>query len=261
MFLKNGSMIRRLAFLHWLQLGAVRRLPRYYQDAMTSCRPSHRTSFPSFGGTSVALVLFAPRRTSTPPRPGVGNPVSPAGIVRGNDRISQVPGEPQLSVCTCSKPTPAGLLTPDQYSAAAWPLVIERQRLPRRVFRRSIAWLPDSLSTPRRGRYLPTTQDSLPVAGQALLNGLSTRKVPMKGFKVASLHPYPPFPSFLDAIDVTRADWEIAFGACVGATCRSCAIGAPLIGGGCPELILRCRLRARTGPLSSLPSGAVARGP
>ncbi len=200
-------MIRRLASLHWLQLGAVRQLPRYYQDAMTSCRPSHRTSFPSFGGTSVALVLFAPRRPSAPPRPGVGHPVSPAGIVRGDDRISQVPGEPQLSVCTCSKPTPAGLLAPDQYSAAAWPLVIERQRLPRKVFRRSIAWLPDSLSTPRRGRYLPTTQDSLPVAGQALLNGLSTRKVPMKGFKAASLHSYPPFPSFLDAIDATDARW------------------------------------------------------
>ena len=52
-------------------------------------------------------------------------------------------------------PTPAGLLAPDQYSAAAWPLVIERQRLPRKVFRRSIAWLSDSLSTLRRARYLP----------------------------------------------------------------------------------------------------------
>ena len=35
------------------------------------------------------------------------------GCFRGNDRISQVPGEPPLSVCTCSNPTPAGLLTPD----------------------------------------------------------------------------------------------------------------------------------------------------
>ncbi len=99
-------------------------------------------------------------------------------------RISQVPGEPQLSVCTCSNPTPAGLLTPDHYGAAAWPLVIERQRLPRRVFRRSIAWLPDSLSTLRSADYSNTTQDSLPVTGQALLDGLSTRKVPMKGFRV-----------------------------------------------------------------------------
>ncbi len=41
--------------------------------------PSRRTSFPSLGGTSVALAAFAPWRTSAPPRPGVGNPVSPAG--------------------------------------------------------------------------------------------------------------------------------------------------------------------------------------
>ena len=40
-FLKYGSMIRRLASLHWLQLGAVRQLLQYYQDAMTPCcRPA-----------------------------------------------------------------------------------------------------------------------------------------------------------------------------------------------------------------------------
>ena len=43
-------------------------------------QPSRRTSFPSLGGTSDALVAFAPGRTSAPPRPGVGNPVSPSGI-------------------------------------------------------------------------------------------------------------------------------------------------------------------------------------
>ena len=74
-------MTRRLAFLNWFQPGAVRQLRRYYQDAMTSCRPSRRTSFPSLGCTSVALVVFAPRRTSAPPRPGVGNPVAPAGML------------------------------------------------------------------------------------------------------------------------------------------------------------------------------------
>jgi hypothetical protein len=41
--------------------------------------PSRRTSFPSLGGTLVALARFAPWQTSAPPRPGVGNPVSPAG--------------------------------------------------------------------------------------------------------------------------------------------------------------------------------------
>jgi len=130
-FLKNSSMIRRLAFLHWLQLGAVRQLPRYYQDAMTSCRPSRRTSFPSFGGTSVALVVFAPRRTSAPSRPGVSNPVSPSGMSprRRQDlasswgtsivRLHMFQSDAGRTACT--RP----------YSAATWPLVIERQRLPR----------------------------------------------------------------------------------------------------------------------------------
>ena len=36
---------------------------------------------------------------------------------------------------------------------AAWPLVCEQQRLPRKVFRRSIAWLSNSLSTLRRLGY------------------------------------------------------------------------------------------------------------
>ncbi len=53
-------MNRRLASLHWLQRGAVRQLHRYYQDAMTSCRPSRRTSFPSLGGTSVHSLCSLP---------------------------------------------------------------------------------------------------------------------------------------------------------------------------------------------------------
>ncbi len=61
--------------------GPVPQLRQYYEGATTSCRPSRRASFPSLGGTSVALVMFAPRRTSEPPRPGVGNPVTPAGIL------------------------------------------------------------------------------------------------------------------------------------------------------------------------------------
>ena len=188
MFLRSGSMIRRLASLHWLRPGAVRQLHRYYQDAMTSCRPSRRTSFPSLGGTSVALAWFAPRRTSAPPRPGVGNPVSPAGILpRKRQDLPSSWGTPIVRLHMFQS-TPAGLLAPDHYGAAAWPLVCEQQRLPRKVFRRSIAWLSDSLSTLRRAGYPATTQDSLPAAGQALPDGLSTRRVPTKGFRVASLH-------------------------------------------------------------------------
>jgi hypothetical protein len=189
-------MIRRLASLHWLRPGTVRQLRRYYQDAMTSSRPSRRTSLPSLGGTSVALVVFAPRRTSAPPRPGVVNPVSPAGNLPR--RRQDLPSSWGISIVRLHVflPTPAGLLTPDHCGAAAWPLDPQVQRLPRKVFRRPIAWLSDSLSTHRRTGYPATTQDSLPVAGQALPDGLSTHKIPMKGFKIVSLHLYPPLPSF-----------------------------------------------------------------
>ena len=86
--------------------------------------------------------------------------------------------------------TPAGSTTPDRYGAATWPLVAQWQRLPQLVFRRSIAWLSDWLSTLRRSSYPDTTQDSLPVAGQALPGGLSTRGTPLKGFRV-ELHLIP----------------------------------------------------------------------
>ena len=91
----------------------------------------------------------------------------------------------------CSNPTPAGLLMSDHCDTAAWPPVCKKQRLPRKVFRSSIAWLSNWLSTLRGVSYLSTTQDSLPVAGQALLNGISTRKVPMKGFKVVDYISFP----------------------------------------------------------------------
>ena len=62
--------------------------------------PSRRTSFPSLGDTSDALVVFALCQTSALAKPGVGNPVSPTGNCRGAKvGLSQVPGEPQLSVC------------------------------------------------------------------------------------------------------------------------------------------------------------------
>lgn len=58
MFPKYSSMIRRLASLRRVRQGVVPRVPRYYQDTMTSCRPSRVTSLPSFGGTT-RLHLFS----------------------------------------------------------------------------------------------------------------------------------------------------------------------------------------------------------
>ena len=114
--------------------------------------------------------------------------ISGRDIRRGDDRISQVPGEPQCPFAHVLRPRQDCLhqtITVQQRG----PRYGKEQRLPRsEYFRRSIAWLSDSLSTLRSAGYPDPTQDSLPAAGQALLDGLSTRRVPMKGFRVASLH-------------------------------------------------------------------------
>ncbi len=104
-------------------------LQRYYQSVTTSCRPSRRTSLPSFGGTSVALVVFAPRRTSAPPRPGVGHPVSPAGISprKRQDlpsswgttivRLRMFPSDAGRTACT--RPLQCSSVAPERPSAEA----------------------------------------------------------------------------------------------------------------------------------------------
>ena len=61
-------------------------------DTPTPCRPSRRTSFPSLGDTIVASVVRPPR----PRTQGRGSiwswwAVSPAALLDGNGRVSQVP--------------------------------------------------------------------------------------------------------------------------------------------------------------------------
>ncbi len=173
--------------------GRVPLLQRYYQSATTSYRHLAALRFLRLAIPQRPLVVFAPWRTSEPPWPGVGNPVSPAGNCRGAKKSRTLPSSWGTSMfrLPCSNPTPAGLLVSDHFDTAAWPLVCKKQRLPRKVFRSSIAWLSDWLSTLRNAGYPNTTQDSLPVAGQALLNGISTRKVPLKGFKVVDYISFP----------------------------------------------------------------------
>ena len=48
----NDSVIRHSASLHWLPRAAVRQLPRYYQSAPTSHRPSRIALFRSLSGTT-----------------------------------------------------------------------------------------------------------------------------------------------------------------------------------------------------------------
>ena len=207
MFLKNGSMNRRLAFLHWLQPGAVRQLRRYYQDAMTPCSHPAALRF---------LRLAVPRMHSLLSLPGgrvrrqglelVTRCLRP-GFRRGATRV--LPSSWGTTIVrlhmfqsdagrtACTRP----------YSAAAWPLVIERQRL-LRLGLSTLNSMAFGLAVYASSRRLPdTTQDSLPVAGQALLGGVLTRKVPMKGFRFVDYISFP-FPKLLGAIDATTASWR-----------------------------------------------------
>ena len=103
-----------------------------------------------------------------------GTTGAPKFLGNSNDPFAHVPA------------TPAGLLAPDRSGAALLPLVIERQRLPREVFRRSIAWLLDSLSTPRSAR-LPGRHARLASGRWSGVTGRAfTRRVPLKGFRFAS---------------------------------------------------------------------------
>ena len=132
------------------------------------------------------------------------------GIRRGANRVLPSSWETSVIRLPCSNPTPAGLLASDHCDTAAWPLVCKKQRLPRKVFRSSIAWLSDWLFTLRGVSYLSTTQNSLPVAGQALLNGIPTRKVPMKGFKFVDYISFPlPKLAWRNCID--RGDLDATF--------------------------------------------------
>jgi len=172
-----------------------------YQSAATSCRPSRHASLPSLGGTSTFTRSFRSAADECAAEAGSWSPGSSGrDVVEETTGSPKVPGRPRLSVCACSTPTPAGPHAPDRYSAAAWPWVIEQPRLPRGDFRRSIAWLPDSLFTLRRTGYPIATPNSLPAVGQTLLGGLCTRKVPTEGFR-ALVSSHPPSPSLLGAID------------------------------------------------------------
>ena len=142
-FPKYGSMNRRLASLHWLQRGEVRQLQRYYQDAMTPCRHPVALRFLRLTVPRMHSLISLHSGRVQPPWPGVGSPVSPPGnSPRSETGFSQVPGEP-LSVCTCSKPTPAGLLAPDHRVQQRGPWSSKGKGSHNWVFRRSIAWLSD----------------------------------------------------------------------------------------------------------------------
>ena len=139
-------------------------------------------------------VLFAPRRTSAPPGPGVGNPGLRPGLALR--RRQDLPGSRETPIVrlpcsvdagrtTCTRPVRCRSVAPGIRKAEAPAKGLSA--LNSRAF--GLAAYASSPGLPH------STQDSLPAAGQALLDGLSTRRAPTEGFRVL-LTSHPPSPSF-----------------------------------------------------------------
>ena len=177
-----------------------------------------RGEFPCFNGTIKALRLpdahptvlrflrlVVPRLASffsllggrvRPLRPGVDYPVTPAGILPRRRQDLSSSWRTHMSVCTCSS-TPAGLLAPDLIRSSSVAHAMTKAKAPCGLSISKLNSMAFGLAVYASQCWLPSpTQDSLPAVGQTLLDGLSTRRVPMKGFRVASLHTHPPLPSF-----------------------------------------------------------------
>ena len=114
------------------------------------------------------------------------------GVTCGNDRTSQVPGRPQctfaralrLRQVDCSRPDDAhsvGFQNNRMAPAIGTTKALARNNLSKlnhTAF--GLAVYASSHSLPR------ATQDSLPAVGQTLPDGLSTRRVTIKGFRFTS---------------------------------------------------------------------------
>ena len=113
-------------------------------------RPSRPTSLPSQDGYHPVRLCLSLHTSPTPAwGQGCSGQATPGPVdIEGETGVPSSWRTP-ISVCHVQS-TPVGLRAPDRYGAAAWPLVWEQQRLPRKVFRRSIVWLSDSLSTLRQ---------------------------------------------------------------------------------------------------------------
>ena len=107
------------------------------------------------------------------------------GYCRGSNRISQVPGEPRSSVCHVPNRRRQDCLHQTIQCSSVAP-GHQKAEAPTKGLSTLNSTAFGLAVYASQGRLPDTTQDSLPVAGQALLDGLFTRKVPMKGFRVVS---------------------------------------------------------------------------
>jgi len=173
----------------------VPRFPRYYQGAMTSCRPFRRASLPSLSDTTCSARV-SPARGRALPRdesPGVGHPVPPAG-----NWSVETTGSPTFlgnpTVLLPCSPTPAG---PTHQALAM------RRRGPRSVHgegSHKTAFEAQSHGFGTgclrfAGRVAPTPRKTrFRLLAKLFRAGFTTRRVPTKGFEQYPTS-QPPFPS------------------------------------------------------------------
>src|SRR5438876_5464941 len=120
------------------------------RGAPTPCRPSRRTSLPSLGGTALALagsLLSVTERCHCRPG-GLINQSPSFWFTRGDDRASQVPGEPHCAHALLFDP--GGTSAPDHYGASVLPSAVYTTSAPTMSsFRGSVTRPVHSLSTLR----------------------------------------------------------------------------------------------------------------
>ena len=142
------------------------------RGAPTPCRPSRRTSLPSLGGTALALagsLLSVTERCHCGPG-GLIHQSPSFWFTRGDDRASQVPGEPHLCACPALRPRRDLCARPSRRFGAAFRHYYDvgSHNKPLSGLHHTACALAIYASSP--GSPL-TTQDSLPAAGQALPGG------------------------------------------------------------------------------------------
>ena len=193
----NGSMTRCLASLRRVLVDQVPRFHRYYQGTPTSCRPSRRASLPSHGRYHGVTQQFAPAAAACGRRRAWGwSPGGPdRGLFRGDDRSSQVPGEPRYPFAHVLRPRPAdAFLTMAERPCG--PRLRNDEGTDNNCLSRLNSMAFGLTTYVSRCRLPFTAQGSLPAAGQALPGGLLPARFLRKVF--SSLHVrWPPFPSFL----------------------------------------------------------------
>ena len=198
MFPSNGLVTRHplsvFPSLRRLAAGRLRRFHRYYEGAVTSCRPSRRTSFPSFGGTTVPPGHFVPLRTGAPHGPGVGHPVSPAGILPWRRQDLRRSWGTLVCFCPALRPRPDLHIRPLRCVSAA--PVGSTAKAPASGYFEAESHSLGTRCLRLAGQVTRSHARLASAAGQALPEGLVTLWGSCERFQFpSSVTSHPPFPS------------------------------------------------------------------